>query len=280
MNLQILLNTIKNLTEEEVSIQEIQKGETFLTGICFGKGTLRPVVYVEQYEELFNEKGYLAVAEDIIATCKNAIKSNNMDISEITSWSYSKDHLVLCIAPANTNADSLAIPYLDLELYFRVDLDGKSYKVTQQILEKWNVTEKELLEISCTSNKYVVRSMKDTMLEILMEQGMPESMASEILTELETAPTEQHVITNSSQCFGASALYNKEIFKEIADKYESDLYICPSSIHELIVLPAKNIPVEDIDTMIREINQRDVSPEERLADHAYIFYRDTMEISW
>ena len=133
MELNILLNTIKNMVEPgtEVDVQLVQKGMTTLTGITIGTGTVRAVVYMEQFEEMFQESGYVAVASEMIEICQNENWKQTLNIEEITSWEYAKENIMLCIAPKDTIGNALTIPYLDLELYFRVNMEHGTYKLTK-----------------------------------------------------------------------------------------------------------------------------------------------------
>lgn len=276
METSTLLSTIKDFVgnEMEVTVQSVQRGNVDLTGISIGNESIRPIVYMESYEDLFHEQGYEAVAKDMVETCRKAIheaNKRNIDIDKIQTWDYAKEHLALCIKPARDNNDFITIPYLDLELYFRVHatLDG-TYKVTQKFLDIWNITKEELLEAAFNAAEYTVASMRDLLMEMM---GDCEEL-------MDSPDMKQTVISNKDKLFGASALFHKEILKNIAEQYKSDLYIIPSSIHELIVLPTDAITVKEMNQMIEEVNETQVAPEDRLSDHVYIFHKDTMEIDW
>ena len=145
------------------------------------------------------------------------------------------------------------------------------------MLSSWCAIEEDLLDIAMQTNKYKADSMRETMIKIMIEDGMPEEYIEEIRN---SDSPDQTVVTNENNINGASAIYNKKILKEVADKYESDLYIIPSSIHEILLLPTTYGEKEDMDNMVREVNATQVEPNEVLADHVYIFKRDTMEIEW
>lgn len=283
MKLQTLLNTIKTMVDQDTKVfsQTVQKGNKKLTGISIGEGDICPVVYVEDFKDLFDSGNYEDVAKEMIKICKNAVKNNNvvnMNVENITSWDYAKEHLLLCIKPASNENDFITIPYLDLELYFRVNLSEGTYKVNEKMLDMWKVSKKELLEIAFHSNKYVTSSMKDILIAMLKDNGAPDFQIKEIEND---NSTNQTVITTSNNLFGASALYHKEILKRVAEQYESDLYIIPSSIHELIACPLNDYAtMEDMNKMVRDVNNTEVSPEEILSNHVYIFHRNTMDIDW
>lgn len=45
------------------------------------------------------------------------------------------------------------------------------------------------------------------------------------------------VVTNQRKTFGATMILFPEILKVISEFYEDDLYVLPSSVHEILVLP-------------------------------------------
>lgn len=90
------------------------------------------------------------------------------------------------------------------------------------------------------------------------------------------------VISNEKYCLGASAILYPEALNSIGSRLNSDFILIPSSIHEMLALPASledlqdgTIPdVADLHEMIREINGTFEHPEEILTDSVYFYRRN------
>ena len=83
------------------------------------------------------------------------------------------------------------------------------------------------------------------------------------------------IATNESGIQGATVLLYENLIQNLAEKYNSNLYILPSSIHEIIVIPGnddKNL--SDLTAMVEDINKKHVSREEILADTAFYYDRE------
>ena len=68
--------------------------------------------------------------------------------------------------------------------------------------------------------------------------------------------------------------------EEIADKYDSDLVIIPSSKHELLFIKRSslNIPICNIKQMVYTINRTEVDSKDVLSDSVYIYDRKKKKI--
>jgi len=89
-----------------------------------------------------------------------------------------------------------------------------------------------------------------------------------------------YVLTNQQRFLGACCILYDDVLKEIAERLDSDLYILPSSIHEVILMPVtvtESVPA--LSQMVCDINQSEVSAEEILSDHIYYYHRSTDSIT-
>lgn len=71
-----------------------------------------------------------------------------------------------------------------------------------------------------------------------------------------------------------------DVIKNFSDAVDRDLYIIPSSIHELLLLPTRNTDDGgEIKKMIKDINDMQVEPEEVLSYSLYYYNRKEDKIS-
>lgn len=96
--------------------------------------------------------------------------------------------------------------------------------------------------------------------------------ASGILDTAPSAPSPLYVLTNSQKLYGASSILYSRILENFALTKKSDFYILPSSIHEVLLLPAdsQTSPVE-LNKMVQDVNQTQLSREDILSDHVYYY---------
>ena len=245
---------------------EVTKNGVVMEGITVGTGTIRPTIYTEQYEDCDNVD---MVVDEIIEACEEAKRNMpSFDMENIMDWDYVKTRLQLCI---QRNGDDSIVKrsFLDLEQYVRVMIsDDASFKVTSEHLEKFGVTEDVLFHAAwdCTRPTLTATDMVEIMAEMM-------GMDVEDLREM-SKDISQIVITNKNKTHGAIAMCDTELLREIANEYNANLTVLPSSIHECIVIPMTDgTDFEALNMMVSEVNEAEVDPLEQLSDHAYYYNR-------
>ena len=79
-----------------------------------------------------------------------------------------------------------------------------------------------------------------------------------------------YVITNRDAVYGASTAFYPNVMNRLADNIGSDLFVIPSSIHEMICVPDDgNTDYKKLERILRDINSFMVSENERLSDNLY-----------
>lgn len=89
-----------------------------------------------------------------------------------------------------------------------------------------------------------------------------------------------YILTNEQEVNRASALLYGDVLKDFANKKGTDMYILPSSIHEVILLPSDRIndPTKLL-SMVHDANTTVVSIGDVLSDSVYYYDRKTDHIT-
>ena len=154
---------------------------------------------------------------------------------------------------------------------FRQDWNTSEEKDIEQIALQIDRDEQMLREVQQESeladayveedNEELTEEMLDTMLNDLMRQQKTPKM---------------YIMTNSVGINGATAMIYRDAIRNFANMLESDFYILPSSIHEVILVPYEDsISREELKDMVNEVNCTQVPIEEVLSNRVYIYRRKT-----
>ena len=151
-------------------------------------------------------------------------------------------------------------------LIVRGEQDDACYsaKVTSALLSNAGIDEdtawEKALENLCADTQ--IKSLGKILSEMT---GVPSECA-------EASTIKFHVITNSQKCKGASAIMNRKMLRDFTQNCRTNmLFVSPSSIHEMMIAPYDSrFKLEELSAMVKEINETQVAPEERLTDRAYI----------
>lgn len=113
---------------------------------------------------------------------------------------------------------------------------------------------------------------------ITMREIMAALMDEELLEDIPDEPI-QVIVTNEANRFGAINIYNEDCIKQVQQKlHANNFYVLPSSKHEVICVPTEGIEINDLLTMVTEINQTQVREENRLGNFVLYYDGDTRQL--
>ncbi len=113
---------------------------------------------------------------------------------------------------------------------------------------------------------------------ITMREIMAALMGEELLEDIPDEPI-QVIVTNEANRFGAVNIYNEDCIRQVQEKlHANNFYVLPSSKHEVICIPTEGIEINDLLTMVTEINQTQVREENRLGDFVLYYDGDTRQL--
>ncbi|MBE5928433.1 MAG: hypothetical protein E7267_03545 [Lachnospiraceae bacterium] len=175
------------------------------------------------------------------------------------------------------------IRFLDLALTFHylynADTDMmQSLRITNKIMEQWQLEIEQLIEIAEKNTPELFPDKIDTIKNVI--ESLMDKKLEDVLSEDELAERrEMYVLTNEKSINGATAIFYSDKIKELAELYQQDIVILPSSIHEVLLLPIESEEETGmLQSLVESINKEHVAKEEVLSDTVYIYDRQKGEI--
>lgn len=148
--------------------------------------------------------------------------------------------------------------------------------VTKDLLKAWEKTFDEVFTQAQENMAKVFdfRSINemivDTVAEWYESMGIPKDEARKKASEeTDMSSNPMFVLSNMKKILGAGMLAVPEVLEKCFQ--DKDWIILPSSVHEIIALPAKELPIEEAKALVSEVNQNEVNPLDQLSDSVYLY---------
>ncbi|MCI6859541.1 MAG: DUF5688 family protein [Eubacterium sp.] len=267
------------MEDAAVAVNKVRKNNGVeLWGLFIRKEGERvcPAIYLEECFEYY-EKG--EDPEEILARIREEYEWMVQKVSvfdeDLSRFSCVKDRIIYRLVNYEKNREILEeCPHLrlyDLALTFRwvahTDAVGISTAlVTNKEMKAWDVCMNQLLLAAGENTKRLFPPMILSMDDMLREAGIP------VIEGVNQTP--MYIMTNRQEVNGASVLLYEGCLRTFAGKKKSDFYILPSSIHELILVPADSIDSpEGLFDMVRDANRTVVTMGDVLSDSVYYYER-------
>ena len=250
-------------------------------GMEEGLNMMKPLVYVENLYDQYCLGAALSTCVGFVMGLYNAIPEFQAE-QYFETWEEVKPKITIRLVNWEWNRDELTeIPYqkyLDLAVYCRIVLgkneDGIiSNVVRKSMLRYWKISEKELWETAKSNfqrEEFLIRHIDD-------EIGYPKRYLNKF-ANLYGKKDETYVLTNEYRNHGASAMLRLDILGKFAERMDGDLFILPSSLNEVILLPDRKDRESDFLRSLVQKNNRDYAVDEELSENLYYYRRDKNRI--
>lgn len=197
------------------------------------------------------------------------------------NFGYVEDRIIYRLINYDKNKEILEdCPYIrldDLAVTFRwlahSDETGiSSALVSNKEMEAWNITPGDLL---CAAQRNTPKFFPVSIHKI--EEAI--QLLSEEKSDLgDIVP--MYILTNDKGVNGASCLLYDHVIEDFAEDKQCGLYILPSSIHELIIIPETEVEDPDIlSTIVRDANNTVVELGDILSYSVYYYDIETKRLS-
>lgn len=313
MEYELFLQSVrKNLeiqlgSDYTITLRSIPKNNGIVwdgVSICRKNEEVSPTIYLNEfYKEL---KNGMSVSEICDSICRLYISNPGLpylDSRVLASYPEVKDHIVYKLINTQANAAFLKrLPHMefqDMSLVCYLLMEQRAHGYVTALIHKdhlksWGITQKELMRNALANTPRllppVIRPMSDV-LKQLAREAMGDEYEEEAVDSLLEAAEEQrmeqnpvfptlYVLSNPAGVNGAACMLYPDEIKNFADRLGQDIIILPSSIHEvLLVADSGNYDFEDMSRLVKEINDTEVPPEDRLSNQIYRYSREYGQIT-
>lgn len=274
----------------QVKIRPVNKVNKVLDGLSIiGPGKFSPTMYVNYMYESYIQTGDLKEVLEISAKVMTDAFEKPQHIPSI-DLSTAKDNIVFQVINTVQNGDMLKnIPhreFQDLSIIYRWMIgsngdDILSTVICNDLAERIGFNEEQLFKLAAENTKRllppVIKSMNDVMMDMYPYYEIPMEL-KEIISEI--PPEDQmYIISNNKGTNGAASMLYEDLLHDLAEKLDSDLYIIPSSMHEVIAVSPNMHGSNELAQMVNEINMEFISLNERLSNQVYHYDKDLRKLS-
>lgn len=235
------------------------------------------------FEGLFEDLKKFALEEAIKTALKEAEENRIfVNFSVLKDWEQAKKRLFMELVNQERNADILQkkpyLPFLDLAIRFWVRIGtyqgkGIACLVTWEWMAEWDVTLEELyLEAGRTllEQESILICHIERSIEGYLQEGQ----------EPDETRCPLYIMTTKEGYLGAVAMLAKTRLHNFAvEKQAKRVYLIPSSVHEVLLVPDWGCQAEALKKMLREVNDTMLEEKFILSYHIYQYDIVTEEIT-
>ena len=273
-------------SERVSSYMAVKNNGTEKRGIMVEKKgvNISPAIYLEEYYECYRNGCSIKDIVDEVMEFYECIRFDEpWDDRRLMSYDGIREKIVFRLVNTEKNREFLrSVPHreiFDLSAVFYVLLEMNSegtatMTVKNSHLAQWNADVDMLWEDAVENAKRMLPAELFTMSYALGELmnggphggGKPENL----LTGERKRRDRMYVLSNRIRSYGAACAAYPHILNMIGEILKKDYYILPSSVHEVIVVPCfSELDIDELDQMVKEINDTQLDEEDVLSDHAY-----------
>lgn len=296
---------LKECDVDEVRLTDITKNnDTKKTGILVMEKneSITPAIYLEDYFAGYQEGQDL---EDIlldIAACFEESKQQGKsiyerDYNDLMDYEKIKDQIILRAVGLVNNQKYLEDKIYDVKkdmalVYFilleKSESNLQTCAIHQGMLDNYGVSKNEISELAMENTQRLfpptLKSMEDVLNEMMSPDQVDHKSFEQSICEMSQTGVGDIpcmlILSNEDSINGATTMFYPNILATITEELGTDVYVLPSSIHEVILVP-KNGEIQEnqLTNMVREVNATQVDDQEVLTNHTYEYCREVGELT-
>lgn len=280
----------------------IKNNGVVLDGLIIRKGRemISPNIYLNSYFESYQMgKPLTVIMEEIVYQYRLFKDEQSIRLTDIWDFTAIKRDIVLRLVNYDRNRELLKTcphkKYLDLAVTFRMVLDWDcmgigSSLVTTDVFDHWGISLEDLYQLALKNTMREFPWRMDSLATVItecMKRQLPEEKIAEMQEDFELLEETEnevsmYVLSNENGMNGATCILYDGVLKNFAKAQDCNVYILPSSIHEVLLVP-ENVETDaaTLEEMVADANHSAVGLIDLLSDHVYYYdrKRDMIEIN-
>lgn len=283
-----------------------------------GEGNMAPTIYLEKFfKEYENGKTLADVVREIVRIVDSHIQSCDFDVDGFCDYEKIKHKIVYRLISTDKNEALLRevpyIEYMDMSIIFYCSLNMNEYLnssgdeeegagsivIYNSHLEIWNKTVEEIYEqakintpkqfpaeilgieellMSMFKQEVYMKWRKDgASIDDEMVDVIAKALYNHAMGDIKGVP--MYVLSNKQRRYGAATILYDKVLESFSIKSQHNFYILPSSIHEVILVGDDDKhDLENLKSMVCEVNRSQVPYEDILSDSVYYYDRELAKV--
>lgn len=266
--------------------------------VAFNDDNIAATIYTEDLYESFHSSNMSL--DDFIEKTYSSLYNSHSNLGNLKLSNLAencKDKLILKIVNKTTNPKMAELPHIEVAgdyiavTYYLVceKINERATTLVTQSFqsELLKLTDDELLSYaksnSLNLDNYACKPLQSVIPSMMDEMNYPSDFLKELLDE----PPTMYILSSKSGMDGAVAIASQEVLQELVPNViqhdypsEEEYYIIPSSIHEVLCIPASLVDnPQDLHDMCCEVNKTEVNESEVLGNNILHYSTTTQQLN-
>lgn len=272
---------------ESVSVevkQVVKNNNVVLDGLIIKEKEYNaaPTIYLNDYfKEYEAGKPVSTIVYEILKFYETQKPCGNINMDFFLHYEMIQNRIVYKVINYERNKELLKevphIPFLNAAIVFYClvehdVLENATILIYNSHCHMWNVSTEDIYEAAKRNTQRLLAGTVQSIEEVVKDRLALEENISPPAFPM-------YVLSNVMKLFGAVSMLYDNVLDMFAAQFGQDVYILPSSIHEVILIPdSGDLDSERLEEMVYEVNHTQLDTEEILSDRIYKYDRRSRKI--
>lgn len=162
-------------------------------------------------------------------------------------------------------------PFCDLFRIFAVLQEDHLAIIRNEYLALWQTDAETLARLANENSPRLLGQTFQSLSSVIFQEMRSDGTDAAAFPGIDP-DTELYVLSNPQRAYGASVILYPGALQAISRQLQSDLYLIPASVHEMLVVPSRqSIPPEELLWILHHNNESVLAPTDYLSGSLYFY---------